>query len=82
MVNVTVVNPTTVNLSGANLNGGQFAFNYTADAGLRYLVQSSSNLVDWVTLATNIASGNPAPFSDSFDSTAIKFYRVSRLSNP
>jgi len=82
VVNVTVINPTAVNLSGANLNGGQFAFSYTADAGLSYVVQSSSNLVDWVSLATNVPSGSPVPFSDSFDSTAIKFYRVSRLPNP
>jgi len=82
VVNVTVINPTAVNLSGANLNGGQFAFSYTADAGLTYVVQSSSNLVDWVSVATNAASGSPVPFSDSFDSTTIKFYRVSRLLNP
>jgi hypothetical protein len=35
-----------------------------------------------VSLATNVASGNPVPFSDSFDSTAIKFYRVGRMPNP
>jgi len=82
VVNVTVVNPTTVSISGANVNSGQFAFSYTADAGLTYVVQSSSNLVDWVSVTTNVASGSPVPFSDSSDSSAIKFYRVSRLPNP
>ena len=82
VVNVTVVNPVAVSLAGANVNGGQFAFNYTADPGLAYVVQSSSNLLDWVSLATNVASSSPVPFSDSFDSTGIKFYRVGRLPNP
>ena len=82
VVNVTVINPIAVNISGANLNGGQFGFSHTADAGLTYVVQSSSNLVDWVSLATNVPSSSPVPFSDPFDSTAIKFYRVSRSPNP
>jgi hypothetical protein len=82
MVNVTVVNPVAVNLSGANLNGGQFSFSYTADTGLSYVIQSSSNLVDWVSLTTNIASGSSMPFADPFGSTAVKFYRVGRLPNP
>ena len=82
VVNVSVVNPVAVSLSGAAVNSGQFSFNYAADPGLAYVVQSSSNLVDWVSLVTNVASGSPVPFSDSFDSNPIKFYRVGRLPNP
>jgi len=82
VANVTVVNPVAVNLSGANVNGGQFAFNYIANAGLTYVVQTSSNLVDWVSLTTNVASGSPVPFSGPLDSSGMKFYRVGRLPNP
>ena len=82
VVNVSVVSPVVVSLSGAGVNSGQFSFNYAADPGLAYVVQSSTNLVDWVSLVTNVASGNPVPFSDPFDSTGIKFYRVGRLPNP
>jgi len=82
VVNVTVVNPVTVNLSGMNLSSSQFSFNYTANAGLTYFVQSSSNLVDWVSLTTNVASGSPVPFSGPFSSTGMEFYRVGRLPNP
>ena len=74
--------PPPANLSGASLNGGQFSFNYTADAGFTYVIQSSSNLVDWVSLATNVTSGGLMPFSDPFDPTEVKFYRVSRLPIP
>jgi Bacterial Ig domain len=81
-VNVTVVNPAPVNVSTASVNGDQFSFDYTADAGLAYVIQSSSNLVDWVSLATNVASSSSALFSDSFNSNGMRFYRVGRLPNP
>jgi hypothetical protein len=74
--------PAPVNLSGARLDSGQFSFNYTADPGFAYVVQSSSNLVDWVSLVTNVVPGSPVLFSDPFNSTGTKFYRVSRLPNP
>jgi hypothetical protein len=74
--------PTAVNLSGASINNGQFSFNYTADAGLAYVVQSSSNLVDWVSLSTNIASGSMVPFTNAVNPTGIRFYRIGRLPNP
>jgi len=40
--------PTPASLSGASINQGWFTFSCTADAGISYVVQSSSNLVDWV----------------------------------
>jgi hypothetical protein len=82
VVNVTVINPSVVNLSGAGVNSGQFSFNYNADIGLSYVVQSSSNLVDWVSLTTNTAAGSPVPFSDPLSANGTKFYRVGRLPNP
>ena len=82
VVSIRVVSPVAVNLSGMNLSSSQFSFNYTANAGLTYFVQSSSNLVNWVSLTTNVASGSPVSFSGPFDSTGMKFYRVGRLPNP
>jgi uncharacterized protein (DUF2141 family) len=82
IVNVSVINPATVNLSGITVAGGHFNFNYTADVGLTYLVQSSSNLVNWVSLATNTASASPSPFSDTFNPNGATYYRVGRLPNP
>ena len=74
--------PTPASLSGAGINNGQFTFSYTADAGISYVVQSSTNLVDWVSLATNVASGSPVPFTDAANPTGAGFYRVGRLPNP
>jgi len=82
VVNVSVINPVAVNLSGASLNNGQFSFSYTANAGLSYIVQDSSNLVDWVSLATNVAAGNPMLFTNSLNPAGAGFYRVGLLPNP
>jgi hypothetical protein len=82
VVNVSVVTPVTVTLSGSQVQSGQFSFNYTANQGLSYFVQRSSNFVNWTSLGTNMASGSLVPFSESFSPSGAKFYRVGRLPNP
>ena len=72
--------PALVDLSGTSIHNGQFTFSFTANAGFSYVIQSSSNLVDWVLLATNVGPGLVS-FSDPFNPSAIKFYRVEQLSN-
>jgi hypothetical protein len=74
--------PAPVNLSGGAVSNGQFTFNYTANEGQSYVVQSSSNLVDWTALATNVAPGNIVLFGDSYNSTAPRFYRVGQTPIP
>ena len=82
IVNVSVINPTNVNLSSVNLTGGHFNFNFSADAGLSYVIQSSSNLLHWVSLATNTAASTSIPFSDTFNPNGATYYRIGRLPNP
>lgn len=82
VVNVAVVSPVAVNLAGARRTGSQFYFNYSANPGLTYVIQSSSNLQNWVPLATNRALVNPVLFSNVMNSAGAKFYRVGRLPNP
>jgi hypothetical protein len=82
VVNVTVVNPVTVNLSAPSVNNGKFTFNYSANAGLSYVIQSSTNLLNWVSLVTNVAPGNPVLFTNALNPAGIQFYRVGRLPNP
>ncbi len=82
VVTVMVVIPPAVNLSGAGLINGQFSFNFAANAGVPYVIQSSSNLLDWVSLATNVATAGSVPFSGPFNPVGTKFYRVGRLPNP
>lgn len=74
--------PTPPNLSDASISNGQFTFSYTTEAGLAYVVQSSTNLMDWVSLVTNVASGGPVLFTDALNQTGASFYRVGRLPNP
>jgi len=74
--------PAPASLSRADINNGQFTFTYGTDAGFSYVVQSSTNLLNWVPVVTNTASGSSVMFSNSVDSTGIEFYRVGRLPNP
>jgi plastocyanin len=61
-----------------------FRFNYTANTGLKYIVQRSANLSssNWTTLGTNQASGSPVIFDDTNATGNPAFYRVGLLPNP
>ena len=74
--------PPPASISGTTMTNGQFLFNYTANPGFTYVVQSSSDLANWESLATNVAFGSEVPFSDPVDSHGTKFYRVGRVPNP
>ena len=69
-------------LSAASISTGQFTFSYSATPGMSYLVQSSTNLVNWSPEATNTATGALVSFSDPLVSTGTKYYRVSQLLGP
>jgi chitinase len=82
---ISVVDPVPLRLSAPQpLPPSKFRFTYTANAGLSYMVQSSSNLLspDWTTLATNTAAGGSIDFTDLNATIDGEFYRVGRLPNP
>ena len=81
-VTISVVTPVAVTLSSPVQTNGRFEFSYTANAGLRYSIENSSNLVDWIALATNTASGGTELYGEVFDINSLRFYRVGRLPNP
>jgi hypothetical protein len=81
VVNITVITPVAVNLTSPQVASGLFSFNYSANVGLRYVVERSSNLFNWTPLVTNVAAANPTPFSESVANPG-KYYRVGRLPNP
>jgi hypothetical protein len=57
---------------------GQFSFTVSDNAGLEYVVQASTNLVDWDSVQTNIA---PFVFTDTnAGSFSQRFYRTYYLS--
>jgi len=81
VVNISVVTPVITSLSASTDVNNQFSFGYSANPGLRYVVESSSNLLNWTPLVTNIAAGDPAFFTNGISESA-NFYRVGRLPNP
>jgi len=82
VVNLTVVAPLAVTLTAPTNTGNLLAFSYSANPGLSYVVQRSSNLVNWVSIVTNLATASPVPFSEGLTPNSSRFYRVGRLPNP
>jgi plastocyanin len=74
-VSLQVFNPVSLS-SGAKLSLNQFQFTYTANIGVSYLVQRSTNLTTWVSMATNTATSSSASFSDSNATNSSAYYRV------
>jgi hypothetical protein len=81
----SVVTPVPVAInSPSRLLPSGFQFNYSANVGLRYIVQSSTSLfsTNWLTLATNTAAASPVIFMDANATSNPGFYRVGLLPNP
>ena len=82
---ISVVTPVNVILSAAqSLSAAQFRFTYTANAGLSYVVQRSTNLpaINWTALVTNTAGSSSINFTDANATFNRGFYRVGRQPNP
>jgi hypothetical protein len=84
-VSISVVTPVAVRLSSpVEQPPSRFQFSYSANIGLTYFVQRSTNLSlpGWVSLTTNVASNAPVTFVDSNAPSPSGFYRVGRMPNP
>ena len=80
---VHVVTPVPVVLSGLQRpSPTSFQFSYSANVGLRYVVQRSSDLTSFTPINTNTAASNPVTFTDNGVTGAVSYYRVGRLPNP
>ena len=78
-----VVTPVPVVLSALQRpSPTSFQFNYSANVGLRYVVQRSAALPSFTPISTNTAASNPVTFLDNGAAGAVNFYRVGRLPNP
>ena len=71
-----------INLVTIGIDHGQFVFTGNTIAGQSYVIQGSTNLLDWIPLATNLASGSSLMFTNATDQSGVGFYRVGRLSAP
>jgi len=82
-ISVSAVTPVAIILSSPQrVSGTNFQFNYSANVGLKYVVEQSANLSSWNSLGTNTAAGNPVTFVHTNASASPGFYRVGRLPNP
>lgn len=81
-VTITVVDPVAVSVGSPRVQDGQLAFEYTVNPGLKYVIESSSDLQVWQPVLTNVPTANPAQFSDGYSPDERRFYRVGRLPNP
>jgi hypothetical protein len=61
--------------SSASKTGSNFQFNMTVQPGKSYVLQSSTNLVDWISMLTNTPGASPLPVTDSSATQSRKFYR-------
>ena len=55
---------------------GQFAFQFQGVDGRNYVVQTSSNLMDWASILTNQQTGGLFLYSDTNATAPALFYRV------
>jgi plastocyanin len=84
-VTINVVTPVPLALdTPTQLSSTSFQFNYSANVGLSYVIQQSTNLAstNWIAIFTNTATSNPVTFVDSNAIANPGFYRVIRLPNP
>jgi plastocyanin len=84
-VTISIVTPMQVALGApTQLSSTNFQFSYSADVGLTYVIQLSTDLTspDWIGISTNIATSNPMIFMDSNATNNPGFYRVELLPNP
>lgn len=69
-------------MDSAKPSASDFQFSYSAYIGSNYVVQRSTDLLNWNPLITNTAASNPIVFDDSNATNNLDFYRVGRLPGP
>jgi plastocyanin len=82
---ISVVTPLPMQLNAPQAQPpGKFRFSYTANPGLSYVVERSTNLpaANWLPLITNTAGGSSINFTDANATFNPGFYRVRRQPNP
>jgi hypothetical protein len=86
-IHFTVVAAVVPTLTGPSVNNGVFSFSYSANSGLKYVVEKALSMnppgvFEWTPLTTNNASGDSIPFSERLSTDNFRFFRVGRLPNP
>jgi plastocyanin len=82
-ITIHVVTPVAIVISAPVFSPpSDFHFDYAANTGLSYIVQQSSDLINWTTISTNVAAASSVLFDDSSATGNPGFYRVGLLPNP
>jgi len=82
-VSISVVDPVPITISDPFLvSATQFRLTYTANSGLKYVVERSSSMTNFSGISTNVATSSSVNFTDSAAVGLQNFYRVGRLPNP
>jgi hypothetical protein len=68
--------PSAPTLANPQVQQNQFIFTANTTPGLTYVLESSSNLVHWVALSTNVAGGSALNYTNNFIPTQPRYYRV------
>jgi hypothetical protein len=76
---LTVTNPI-INLSpfpGGGMSASGFTFQISVPVGITYVIQASTNLRDWTSIATNVAITGSELFTDpAAANSSRRLYRV------
>ncbi len=75
-LNVIVSAPSSVLISGvASLPGTGIKFNFTIPGGTNYVIESSTDLINWQTNSTGIGTGSQQSYTNAMANPA-QFYRI------
>jgi hypothetical protein len=77
--NLTVTNPVIVlsNATGSGLTASGFTFQMSVPAGATYVILASTDCVNWISIATNVAATANEIFTDaSATNSRSQFYRA------
>jgi plastocyanin len=81
-VSIQVFTPISLGVGGIVFSAPSFQFSYAANNGFNYVVQHSTDLSQWISLSTNVASGSSVTFVDNRATNNSAYYRVGLLPNP
>ena len=68
--------PVPVQLSGGGWSNGQFSLQFAGQDGHTYVLQVSTDLMNWTALGTNVQTGGLTVFTDANATDAARFYRI------
>jgi plastocyanin len=79
-ISLVVVAPQPILLTAPlRISDTTFQLSFSTVPGLRYVVQRSTDLLNWTGISTNIAASNSFSFQDTNASPAAAFYRVGNV---